>query len=73
MVVINDFKEIEIVGSVTKGKSLESIEKGHYEMLEAFVQFLRGERTNEDLPLIDEGVLATKCAVKILEAAKNKM
>ena len=73
VVVINDFKEIEIVGSDTKGKSLESIEKGHYEMLEAFVQFLRGERTNEDLPLIDEGVLATKCAVKILEAAKNKM
>ena len=73
VIAIDDFTKIDVVGSEIKGKSLNSIEKGHFEMLEAYVKFLQGKGDNEDLPMIEDGVLATICAVKILEAAKNKM
>jgi len=68
---INDFKELIVEGSDVKGVVLETIEKGHFEMLEAYIQFLLGKRDSEDLPLIDDSLLATICAIKILEAAKN--
>ncbi|MFW9924075.1 MAG: bi-domain-containing oxidoreductase [Candidatus Thorarchaeota archaeon] len=70
-IAIDDFKDILIEGSDLRSKSLENIEKGHFEMLEAYVKFLRGERDSKDLPLIDEAFLATKCALRILEEAKK--
>jgi len=70
-VAINDFKELIVEGSEIKGETLETIEKGHFEMLEAYVQYLTGKRDSKDLPLIDDSLLATSCATKILEAAKN--
>lgn len=71
VVTINDFKSINFIGSKEKDVQLSSINKGHWELLKAYTEFLKGERDSEDLPLIYDGIKATKCAIQILEKAKN--
>ena len=71
VIVIDDFKEIQLAGTKEKSIKLKSIQKGHNEFLKAFIQYLLGERDQEDIPLIDDGIQATKTALKILKAAKS--
>jgi len=72
VIVIDDYKEITIADKKVKKVKIKSASKGHFEMLKAYIQFLKGDRNSEDLPLIDEAVTATMCSFKILEAAKKK-
>lgn len=71
VIVIDDYKEIQFAGINKKGIKSNTTQKGQYEFLEACIQYLRGTRDSEDLPLVEDGIQATESALKILEAAKS--
>jgi predicted dehydrogenase len=71
VIVIEDFQEIKFFGLKEKDVKLKVIDKGHYQFLEAYVEFLLGKRDSTDIPLLDDGVKATVTTIKIIESAKN--
>ena len=68
---IDDFRELIIAGLETKGERLPRIEKGHSELLEEYGRFLRGESKGADLPFAQDGIRATICSLKVLDALKT--
>ncbi|NHK32397.1 MAG: zinc-binding dehydrogenase [Asgard group archaeon] len=71
VIVIEDFQEIKFFGIKQNNVKLKAIDKGHYQFLEAYVEFLQGKRDSTDIPLLDDGVKATVTTIKIIESAKN--
>lgn len=71
VVTIDDFRELVIAGSVDKGKKLSKIEKGQFELLQEYGRFLKGENKGIDLPTVQDGIKATICSLKVLDALKT--
>ncbi len=71
VVVIDDFRELVIAGLGDKGKKLLKIEKGQFELLQEYGRFLKGESKGIDLPTVQDGIKATICSLKVLDASKT--
>lgn len=71
VVVIDDFKELIVTGLRNRGEKLPRIEKGQFELLQEYGRFLRGESKNRDLPTVLDGIRATVCSLKALDALKT--
>jgi len=70
-IAIDDFKELNVTGLDGKGKKLKRIEKGQFELINEYGKFLIGESRNIDLPSVVDGVKATVCSLKVLDALKT--
>lgn len=71
VVVVDDFKELIVSGLGGKGEKLLQIEKGQFELLQEYGRCLRGESKGEDLPSVLDGIKATVCSLKALDALKT--
>ena len=54
-----------------KGKKLSRVEKGQYELIQEFGRFLIGESRSSDLPMVLDGIKATICSLKVLDALQT--
>ncbi len=70
-IAIDDFKELIVSGLGGKGEKLKRIEKGQSNLIDEYGRFLKGESKNIDLPLVVDGVKATICSLKVLDALKT--
>ena len=71
VIAIDDFKELTVVGLDGKGEKLKRIEKGQFELINEYGKLLKGESRSIDLPSVDDGVKATLCSLKVLDALKT--
>jgi hypothetical protein len=67
---IDDFKELTVTGLGAQGEKLAKIEKGQLELLKNFGEMLKGG-SSTDLPTVIDGVKATVCALKVIEALRT--
>ncbi|MGD0795813.1 MAG: bi-domain-containing oxidoreductase [Dehalococcoidales bacterium] len=65
---IDDFKELTIAGLGAEGERLTKIDKGQLALLREFGKLLKGEGENKDLPTVRDGVKATICSLKAIDA-----
>lgn len=68
VITIDDFKELTVTGLDGNGERLRRTQKGQFELLHEWGKFLRDESKNTDLPLVEDGVKATICSLKVLDA-----
>ncbi|MCK4733302.1 MAG: bi-domain-containing oxidoreductase [Methanophagales archaeon] len=71
VIAIEDFKELIVTGLDGKGEKSKRIEKGQFELINEYGKLLKGEYRNTDLPSVDDGVKATICSLKVLDALKT--
>jgi predicted dehydrogenase len=71
VIAIEDFKELIVTGLDGKGEKLKRIEKGQFELINEYGKLLKGESRNTDLPSVEDGVKATICSLKVLDALKT--
>jgi predicted dehydrogenase/threonine dehydrogenase-like Zn-dependent dehydrogenase len=71
VIAIADFKELIVTGLDGKGEKLKRIEKGQFELINEYGKLLKGESRNIDLPSVEDGVKATICSLKVLDALKT--
>ena len=71
VIAIVDFKELVVTGLDGKTEKSKRIEKGQFELINGYGQLLKGQSRNTDLPSVDDGVKATICALKVLDALKT--
>lgn len=71
VVAIDEFKELVTAGLGEKGQKLAKVEKGQFELLLEYGRFLKGESEGTDLPTVQDGVKATICSLKVLDALKT--
>jgi len=71
VITIDEFKELTVVGLDGKGEKLKRIEKGQFELINEYGKFLMGKSRNIDLPSVVDGVKATVCSLKVLDALKT--
>jgi len=71
VVTIDDFKELIVAGMVGKGKKLKRIEKGQFELINEYGKLLMGKSRNTDLSSVEDGIKATICSLKVLDALKT--
>ncbi len=71
VIAIDDFKELVVTGLDGKGEKLKRIEKGQFELINEYGKLLKGESRNVDLPMVEDGVKATICSLKVLDALKT--
>jgi predicted dehydrogenase/threonine dehydrogenase-like Zn-dependent dehydrogenase len=71
VIAIEDFKELIVTGLDGKGEKLKRIEKGQFELINEYCKLLKGESRNTDLPSVVDGVKATICSLKVLDALKT--
>jgi hypothetical protein len=71
VIAIADFKELVVTGLDGKSEKLKRIEKGWFELINGYGQLVKGESRNTDLPSVDDGVKATLCSLKVLDALKT--
>jgi predicted dehydrogenase/threonine dehydrogenase-like Zn-dependent dehydrogenase len=71
VIAIDDFKELVITGLDGTGEKSKRIEKGQFELINEYGKLLKGEYRNTDLPSVDDGVKATICSLKVLDALKT--
>lgn len=71
VIAIEDFREMKVNGLNTKGEKLSRVEKGQLVLLQEYGKFLRGEGRNDDLPSISDGIRATVCSLKVLDALRT--
>lgn len=71
IMVIDDFKELIVAGLGSRGGKLPRVEKGQFELLQEYGRFLRGESKGRDLPTVLDGIRATVCSLKALDALKT--
>jgi len=69
--VLDDFGELTVTGLGSRGERLSRIEKGQFELLREYGRLLKGESQNSDLPTVVDGVRATVCSLKALDALKT--
>jgi len=70
-IAIDDFKNLSVSGLGSKGEKLKRIEKGQFDLIYEYGIFLKGESKNADLPSVVDGVKATICSLKVLDALKT--
>ena len=70
-IAIDDFKELVVTGLDGKGEKSKRIEKGQFQLINEYGKLLKGEYRNTDLPSVDDGVKATICSLKVLDALKT--
>jgi len=71
IIAIDDFRELIINGLHGSGEKLKRIEKGQFNLINEYGKFLCGERDSVDIPSIEDGVIATVCSLKVLDALKT--
>jgi predicted dehydrogenase/threonine dehydrogenase-like Zn-dependent dehydrogenase len=71
VIAIEDFKELIVTGLDGKGEKLKRVEKGQFELINEYCKLLKGESRNTDLPSVEDGVKATICSLKVLDALKT--
>ena len=71
VIAIYDFKELIVTGLEGKSEKLKRVEKGQFELINGYGQLLKGQSRNTDLPSVDDGVKATICSLKVLDALKT--
>lgn len=71
VMVLDDFRALTIVGLDAKGSNLRRTDKGQLELLHAYGRFLSGQGENRDLPTALDGVRATVCSLKALDALRT--
>ena len=71
VITIDEFKELTVVGLDGKGEKLKRIEKGQFELINEYGKLLMGKSKNIDLPSVADGVKATVCSLKVLDALKT--
>jgi predicted dehydrogenase len=67
-IAIDDFKELIVTGLGGKREKLKRIEKGQFELINEYGKFLMGKSRNSDLPSVEDGIKATICSLKVLDA-----
>lgn len=70
-IVLDDFKELSVIGLGGKGEKLKRIEKGQFDLIDEYGRFLKGESKNMDLPSVVDGINASICSLKVLDALKT--
>ena len=71
VIAIDDFKELTVAGMAGKGEKLKRIEKGQFELINEYGKLMKGESRNIDVPSVADGVKATVCSLKVLDALKT--
>jgi len=71
VLVLDDFRTLTIVGLGAKGSTLPRTNKGQLELLHAYGSFLSGQAGSGDLPTVLDGVRATVCSLKALDALRT--
>ena len=71
VIAIDDFEELIVTGLDGKSEKLKRIEKGQFELINEYGKLLKGESRNIDLPSVEDGVKATVCSLKVLDALKT--
>ena len=71
VIAIDDFKELIVTGLDGKGEKLKRIEKGLFELINESGKLLKGASISTDLPSVEDGVKATICSLKVLDALKS--
>jgi len=71
VITIAEFKELTVAGLEGKSEKLKRIEKGQFELINEYGKLLKGASRNIDLPSVDDGVKATICSLKVLDALKT--
>ena len=71
VITIAEFKELTVVGLEGKSEKLKRVEKGQFELINEYGKLLKGESRNIDLPSVEDGVKATICSLKVLDALKT--
>ncbi|MEL7669955.1 bi-domain-containing oxidoreductase [Methanobacterium sp.] len=71
VILIDDFKELNIIGHNEEKERVDTINKGHYELLGCYGKFLIGEKESEDIPTVEDGINATICSLKVIESLKT--
>jgi len=68
---IDDFTDLVIAGASVETETRPKAGKGQFELLQEFGKVLQGESKGEDLPTVLDGIRATVCSLKALEAARS--
>lgn len=71
VVALDDFKELVIAGLGDKGENLPRINKGQFELLREYGKLLMGKSKTTDLPTAYDGIRATVCSLKVLDALET--
>ena len=71
VITIDEFKELTVVGLEGKSEKLKRIEKGQFELIKEYGKLVKDERRNIDLPSVVDGIEATICSLKVLDALKT--
>jgi predicted dehydrogenase/threonine dehydrogenase-like Zn-dependent dehydrogenase len=69
--LIDDFKELITAGLGAQGEKVVRANKGQLELLQEFGKLLKGEAGNKDLPTVLDGVKATVCSLKAIDALRT--
>ena len=71
IITIDDFKELNVIGLKKKKEKSNHVEKGHYELLKKYGEFLLGKNDDEDIPTVEDGIKATLISLKVIESLKT--
>ena len=71
VLAINDFRELTIAGLNNEEQKLLRVEKGQFELLQAYGRLLKEGVANKDLPTALDGIKATVCSLKVLDAIRT--
>ncbi len=71
VILIDDFKELVVTGLAGRGMRLSRPQKGQFELLQEYGLLLSGHSPGTDLPGVKDGLRATICALKALDALKT--
>jgi len=70
-VVLDDFKELRFYGHHTQNASSLFSDKGQFQQLKSFAQFLRGD-TSARIVTLQDGLNATRFSLSVLESIQKK-
>lgn len=71
VILIDDFKELDIKGLNKESIKLDKIEKGQFELINEYANLLVGNSFNTDIPTVEDGIKATICSLKVIDSLKT--
>jgi polar amino acid transport system substrate-binding protein len=71
VIVIDDFKELTVKGLNENGEKIKTIQKGQFDLINDYAKLLKGEKSSDNIPSLEDGINATVCSLKVLDALKS--
>lgn len=71
VILIDDFKELDVKGINEQNIKLENIDKGQFGLINEYSNLLLGKSYNKDIPTVEDSIKATIISLKVIDSLKT--